>query len=94
MEIANEANQFLTGAQQDPRRVDLRVWMIRNGKTFPMIGEALGGITGEAVQKMLKGHRISTNRYRDLAEYGIPEELLPPAKDVRRGRPRKQNCVD
>ena len=94
METANEANQFLTEAQLDSRRVDVRVWMIRHGQTFTGIGAALGGITGPGVQKMLQAERISTDRYTALKDYGVPEELLPPAKDVRRGRPRKQNCVD
>jgi len=67
--------------------LDLRVWMIRNRTTFPKIGKALGGITGNGVQQLLKGKRISTTRHKELLNFGIPAHLLPPAEDVPKGRP-------
>lgn len=86
METTFDSNQLSHGQQADPRLLDLRVWMIRNGLTFPKIGKALGGITGSAVHQMLKAHRISFERHRELMDFGVPGHLLPPAQDVRRGR--------
>jgi hypothetical protein len=87
MESAFDNNQLSPKPQADSRLVDLRVWMLRNGVTFPKIGKALGGITGAAVQQMLKSKRISFARHKDLTDFGVPSHLLPPADDVRRGRP-------
>jgi hypothetical protein len=91
MQIAHESNQLLPVAQADPRVLDLRVWMVRNQVTFTQIGKALGGITGNAVLRMLKAERIPVTRQRELLAFGVPSHLLPPAQDVRRGRrPVKQ----
>ena len=91
MEIASETNQLLSAPQADSRVVELRVWMIRNGETYPKIGKALPKpITGSAVEQLLKAERISVDRHGEFKKYGIPESLLPPAQDVPKGRPPKQ----
>ena len=87
--MTSDCNELSSNSQVDPRMLDLRVWMIRNRTTFPKIGKALGGITGNGVQQLLKGKRISTNRHKELLDYGIPAHLLPPAEDVSKGRPSK-----
>lgn len=90
METTLTSNQLSEIPQVDPRLVDLRVWMIRNRITFPIMGRALGGITGNAVQQLLKADRISVSRHKELLNFGVPAHLLPPAKDVARGRPPKE----
>ncbi len=94
MEITTNANQFSTGAQDNKRFLKFRAWMILNHQTFLQIGAYLGGISGNAVTKHLRASRIPTRLHSALIEYGVPSHLLPPAKDVRRGRPRKQKRVD
>lgn len=90
MQTTSETNQLYTAPQADPRMLDLRVWMLRNGVTYPQMGQALGGITGNAVQQLLKGERISTARHQDFLRLGVPAHLLPAPRDIRRGRPRKR----
>jgi len=93
MQTASSANQ-LSGTPQDGSRdsrvTDLRVWMLRNGLTFASMGKALGGITGNAVQQLLKQDRISVVRHKEFIDFGVPAHLLPPAQDVPRGRPPKR----
>ena len=86
MKITSNANQLSTEPQESTRLIDLRVWKVRNRITFREIGMALGGISGNAVQQMLAASRISTSRWEELKNFGVPEELLPPAVDVSRGR--------
>lgn len=90
MKITSHDNQLATASQGDTRLMDLRVWMVRNGVTYVMLGAALGGITGTAVQQLLKGDRMPVARHSALLDWGVPEHLLPPAQDVPRGRnPRR-----
>lgn len=84
------ANQLCKSPQADERFVELRVWMVRKGESFPQIGKALGGLTGVRVRTLLMSDRISVDRHEKLVAYGIPTHLLPPGVDVPRGRPRKE----
>ena len=87
------ANQLWEPPQADERFVELRVWMVRNGESFPQIGKALGGLTGVRARSLLMADRISVDRHKKLVAYGIPTHLLPLAVDVPRGRPRKEMQV-
>ena len=87
MQTTSHDNQLLMPSQVDSRILDLRVWMVRKGVNFSTIAQALGGITRNAVRQMLTAERISTVRHQELTAFGIPGHLLPPAQDVRLGRP-------
>ncbi|MDR2488212.1 MAG: XRE family transcriptional regulator [Desulfovibrio sp.] len=87
MKTNSESNQLSHAAQADPRMLDLRVWLIRRGLTYVALGKAMGGITGNAVQCLLQQDRIPIARHTQFVELGVPSHLLPPAMDVRRGRP-------
>ena len=90
MLITSDSNQFLTPLQDTDSRIkSIRVWKTVNEVTYVAIGQALGGITGKAVQKLLEGERIPTERFNEFVAFGIPENLLPPAIDVPRGRPKR-----
>lgn len=86
MQITSETNQLSDVPQENLRIVDLRVWMIRNKVTFPVLGKFLGGITGSAAEQLLKADRISVSRHKEFLDFGVPAHLLPPAQDVPRGR--------
>lgn len=90
MNNAVNANQLCTPPQAQERFVELRVWMVRNGESFPQIGKALGGLTGVRARTLLMSDRISVDRHKKLIAYGIPAHLLPSGIDVPRGRPRKE----
>jgi hypothetical protein len=86
MQITCDNNQLSFAPQADSRIIDLRVWMLRNGITFPMLGKLLGGITGSAVQQLLARDCISLSRHKEFLALGVPGHLLPPARDIPRGR--------
>lgn len=66
------------------RLEQLIIWMRRNNINFSNIGEYLG-ITRMSAGRLCKAERIPSSRHRELIRLGIPTDLLPPAKDVRRG---------
>ena len=85
MQLASDTNQLLPVPQAASRYTDLRVWMLRNNVSCAGLGRSMGGITGNAVQQLLKGERISSARHAEFIALGLPKELLPPAVDVPRG---------
>ena len=94
MQSSLNSNQIPNRTQDADRIVDLRVWLIRNRVTYRMIGAALGGITGHAVQKMVAKDHVPCARHAQLLAYGIPEDLLPPALDVRSGPKTKEKALE
>ncbi|MDD6181133.1 MAG: helix-turn-helix domain-containing protein [Desulfovibrionaceae bacterium] len=70
------------------REEQLLIWMRRNGLTYSKVAKMLG-ISRMSVQRLCTADRIPTSRSRQLKKLGIPEELLPEARDVPRGRPYK-----
>lgn len=74
----------ITDSVELTRLERLLIWMRRNRINFSEIGESLG-ITRMSAGRLCKAERISSSRHRELAQLGIPVELLPLAKDVKRG---------
>ncbi|MBQ3060101.1 MAG: XRE family transcriptional regulator [Desulfovibrio sp.] len=74
-----------TLSQNDLTRQErLFIWMRREGHTNRAVAKALGvGIT--SITRWIAADTIPTRRHRQLVDFGFPEELLPPAKDISSG---------
>lgn len=77
MTLANK----LTDLTRDEK---VLIWLRRTGRTFRGLGAELG-LTGDAVAALLRNESCPTHRHRQLLELGVPEELLPPALDIKPG---------
>jgi len=81
----------------DFRMRKLRVWKLENGVTWVEMGKYMKGVTGRpvtgnAVQKALRGSRMPVDNHRALREAypNLPAELLPVPLDVPPG-PKPRN---
>ena len=70
------------------REEKLRIWMALAGETYSSIARKVG-LEFSSVKYLLENKTISIARYEDL---GIPEDVLPPAKDLKPG-PKKRALV-
>ena len=71
------------------RQESLLIWLRRAGITQKRIAVAVG-VQSVAVGHWLKAERISSWRRKQLVDFGIPSELLPPAVDKAPGRKPQQ----
>jgi len=73
------------------RAEKLEIYMRRRKITFSHIAKSIG-VTTTSARRMLLNVSIPTWRFNQLLAAGIPEELLPPARDVAPGRkPKSQS---
>lgn len=73
------------------RAEKLEVYLKRRKLTFVHIAKSIS-VTPTSARRMLSNNFIPTWRFNQLLAAGIPEELLPPARDVAPGRkPKSQS---
>uniref|UniRef100_I2Q2M1 Uncharacterized protein n=1 Tax=Desulfovibrio sp. U5L TaxID=596152 RepID=I2Q2M1_9BACT len=90
MQIAPNHNQSVPAPQDaDVRMRRLRVWKVENGVTWEEMGQHMRGVTGRsvtgnAVQKALRGARMPVSNHKALRDAypNLPAELLPTPVDV------------
>ena len=100
MQITPNDNRSLLAPQDaDIRMRKLRVWKVENSITWEEMGKHMKGftgrpVTGNAVQKALRGARMPVENHKALREAypNLPAELLPIPLDVPPGpKPRIDN---
>lgn len=75
------------------RTEKLEIYMKRKKITFVDIGKAIGATRSTAFN-LLTGNSVPTHRHAQLVKAGIPEILIPPARDIAPGRkPKKSTLV-
>ncbi len=75
------------------RAEKLEVYLKRKNITFSNIAKSIG-VAPASARRMLLNEFIPTWRHKQLLAAGIPEQLLPPARDVAPGRkPKKATLV-
>lgn len=85
-------NLFLTHFKPTKQEV-LSLWLKRQKLTFADVGKELN-VTGSNARKLLYGETAPTHRVKALKEIGIPEALLPIAKDIPPGpKPSCENRI-
>jgi len=93
MQITPNSNRsFPLSQDADTRMRKLRVWKVENGVTWVEMGQHMKGVagrpvTGNAVQKALRGSRMPVDNHRALREAypNLPADLLPVPLDVSPG---------
>lgn len=70
------------------RAEKLEVYMKRKNITFSNIAKSIG-VAPASARRMLLNESIPTWRHNQLLAAGIPDVLLPPARDVAPGRKPK-----
>lgn len=71
------------------RQERLLIWLRRAGITNVDIARKIGVSSSMSVTRWFNAESIPTRRHRQLVDFGIPAELLPPALDITPGpRPR------
>ena len=73
------------------REEKLRIWMALAGETYSSIARKVW-LEFSSVKYLLENKTISIARYEDFRNLGIPEDVLPPAKDLKPG-PKKRALV-
>lgn len=71
------------------RTEKVEIYLKRKKITFTDIGKAIGVSRG-SVHNMLYGKHVSSYRHAQLLAAGLPEVLLPPARDIAPG-PKPKN---
>lgn len=71
------------------RSEKLTIYLRRMETSFAAISKTLGISRGGAIRLLKKSKTIPSWRHRQFRELGIPEELLPVAKDIAPGRKPK-----
>lgn len=73
------------------RQDSFLVYLRSAGLNLTRVAEELG-VSVSAVSQIYRARSISTRRWRQLRELGIPAEVLPPAVDRRSGpAPKSRN---
>ena len=72
-----------TTIPESPRYVRLRFWMASYNITDKALGEKLGGISPQAVNKVLRNDTMPTKHYEECIKLGFPPELLPQPHGMR-----------
>lgn len=100
MQFTLDSNRTPTDAQATERVRELRVWMLRNGVTFPAMGQHMRGVTGRpvtgsAVQKAIKNSRMPVDNHKALVDAypGLPTDLLPLPENRKSGPPPKNSTA-
>lgn len=70
------------------RQERLLIWLRRANITNAQVADALD-VAAIAVTRWFRADSIPPRRHRQLVEFGIPAELLPPAVDKTPGPVRK-----
>lgn len=70
------------------RTEKLEIYMTRKKLTFTDIGKTISS-TRATAHNLLHARTIPTHRHKALVNAGIPEQLLPPARDIAPGRKPK-----
>ncbi|MEZ6855010.1 hypothetical protein [Halodesulfovibrio aestuarii] len=74
------------------RAEKLEIYMKRTGLTFADIAKPLN-VAPASARRMLLNDSIPTWRHTQLIKAGIPEMLLPPARDIAPGRKPKKSIL-
>lgn len=77
------------------RQERLVIWLRRAGITKTQVAQAVG-VQCVAVARWFKAESIPSWRHKQLVEFGIPSELLPPAIDKAPGpqpRAKREKCI-
>lgn len=91
LSFSEETMEAEQNIPQFERKEKLCQWLYDNGMTYSSLSRQMG-VTPHGVSSMLARNSIPTLRHRQLLALGVPEELLPPGKDIRTGpkpRPRQ-----
>ena len=73
------------------RQERLLIWLRRAGITHVDIAKKVGVSSSMSVARWFNAESIPTRRHRQLVDFGIPAELLPPALDINPGpRPKRE----
>lgn len=87
MEQRNLIPEFISDLTRSEK---LEIYMKRKKITFTNIGEAIK-VSRTSAYKMLHGEHVSTYRHAQLLKAGIPDILLPPARDIAPGpKPKRK----
>lgn len=82
------SNQYKS--EEIKRQQDFLDWLSNNGWTLESLGIEIG-VSKSGMSRMYKRPTISTWRWGQLTEKGIPANLLPPAMDRPSG-PAPRSC--
>lgn len=74
------------------RAEKLEIYMKRTGITFSDIAKPIG-VAPASARRMLLNDSIPTWRHTQLLKAGVPEQLLPPARDIAPGRKPKKSTL-
>ncbi|MCT4534214.1 hypothetical protein [Halodesulfovibrio sp.] len=72
------------------RTEKLELYMKRKRLSYASIGKSIGATRSTAFN-LLHAPRVPTHRYKQLLQAGIPEPLIPPARDIAPGPKPKKN---
>ncbi|MEZ6854346.1 helix-turn-helix domain-containing protein [Halodesulfovibrio aestuarii] len=89
MEQRNLIPEFIADLTRTEK---LEVYMKRKKLTFSDIGKAIG-VSRAAAHKLLFGKSVPTYRHAQLVAAGIPEVLIPSARDIAPG-PKPKAAVE
>lgn len=74
------------------RQERLLIWLRRANLNNAQIAEALN-VSAIAISRWFRAESIPSWRHRQLVDFGIPAELLPPAVDKAPGRQRREKAL-
>ncbi|MBU1003553.1 MAG: helix-turn-helix domain-containing protein [Proteobacteria bacterium] len=76
MTIQSKETSQLLEANTPPRQAKLRAWLVLNGFAMGELAKRLG-VHPSMITRIVKGESAPARRIEQLAELGVPQELLP-----------------